>query len=110
MGVFTGSGGPLTTVADSTGPYSFFSFSGPSINDEGAVAFGASLDTGESGIFVGPDQVADRVIVTGERLSGSRVTNAFICSEGLNNAGQIVFGAQFDDGSSGIFVATPKKS
>jgi hypothetical protein len=110
MGVFTGSGGPLATVADTTGPYSFFSFSGPSINDEGAVAFGASLDTGESGIFVGPDPVADRVIMTGERLRGSRVTNVFICSEGLNNAGQIVFGAQFDDGRSGIFVATPKKS
>jgi hypothetical protein len=107
-GVFTGSGGPLTTVADTSGPFSFFSFAGPSINNSGTVAFGASLDTGESGIFVGPDPVADRVILTGEKLHGATVTNAFVCSEGLNDAGQIVFVAQLDDGSTGIFVATPK--
>ncbi|HEV8642628.1 MAG TPA: choice-of-anchor tandem repeat NxxGxxAF-containing protein [Methylomirabilota bacterium] len=106
-GVFTGSGGPLATVADSSGPFSFFDFFGPSINDSGVVAFGASLDTGESGIFVGPDPVADRVIVTGDRLGGSTVTGAFICSEGLNNVGQIVFLAQLDDGRTAIVVATP---
>jgi hypothetical protein len=106
-GIFIGSGGPLTTIADTTGPFSFFG-SRPSINDGGIVAFGASLDTGESGIFVGPDPVADRVILTGEKLRGSTVTNAFICSEGLNNAGEIVFVAQLADGRTGIFVATPK--
>jgi hypothetical protein len=106
-GVFTGNGGPLTTVADSSGPFSFFDTA--AINDSGIVAFGASLDTGESGIFVGPDPVADRVIVTGEKLRGSTITNAFICSEGLNNAGEIVFVAQLADGRTGIFVASPKR-
>jgi hypothetical protein len=109
-GVFTqGRRGPLTTVADSSGSFSFFSFFGPSINDSGQVAFGASLDTGESGIFTGPEPVADRVIGTGERLAGSTVISLTICSEGLNAAGEIAFVAQFDDGRRGIFVATPRR-
>jgi hypothetical protein len=109
-GVFTQGGrGPLTTVADSSGPFSFFSFFGPSINDTGQVAFEASLDTGESGIFTGPDPAADRVITTGDRLAGSRVINVTICSEGLNTAGQVVFVAQLEDGRTGIFVATPRR-
>jgi hypothetical protein len=109
-GVFTqGRRGPLTTVADSSGPFSFFSFFGPAINDAGQVAFGASLDTGEFGIFTGPDPVADRVIATGDRLMGSTVISVTVCSEGLNNAGEIVFVAQLEDGRRGIFVATPRR-
>ncbi len=108
-GVFTqGRRGPLITVADSSGPFSFFGTFGPSINDIGQVAFGASLDTGESGIFTGPDPVADRVITTGDRLVGSRVINVTICSEGLNDAGEIAFVAQLEDGRRGIFLATPR--
>jgi hypothetical protein len=108
-GVFTqGRRGPLTTVADSSGPLSFFSFFGPSINHSGQVAFGASLDTGESGIFTGPDPVADGVIVTGDRLMGSTVVSVTVCSEGLNNAGEIAFVAQLEDGRRGVFVATPR--
>jgi hypothetical protein len=106
-GIFTGSGGPLTTIADSTGPFSFFG-SRPSINDGGLVAFNASLDSGGSGIFTGPDPVADRVIATGDRLRGGTVISASVCSEGLNGAGELAFLAQFEDGRTGIFVATPK--
>ena len=106
--IMTGSGGPLTTVADTDGPFSEFAFfGGPSINDGGEVAFGATLDSGGSGIFTGPDPAADRVVGTGDILDGSVVTNTTVCSEGLNNAGQIVFVAQLEDGRSGVFVATP---
>src|SRR5215467_12731260 len=52
MAILTGSGGPLTTIADTRGPFSFLF--GPSINDEGTVTFLAGLDAGGAGIFIGP--------------------------------------------------------
>jgi hypothetical protein len=59
-GIFSGSGGPTTTLYDTSGPFSgfggfdsFFNITGPSLNDSGTVAFIASLDAGEQGIFTG---------------------------------------------------------
>jgi hypothetical protein len=106
--IMKGSGGPLTTVADTEGPFSFFGFNGPSVNSHGLVAFSASLDTGEQGLFVGPDPVRDRVIGTGDKLRGGVVTNVTFCREGLNNGGQLAFAARLDDGRSVIVRATPR--
>lgn len=105
--VFRGNGGPLTRVADSRGLYSTFDFGGPSINDGGAMAFASTLDTGEQGIFAGPDPVADRVILAGDSLDGAVTTNFVFCREGLNNQGQLAFLAFLDDGRSLIVRATP---
>ncbi len=108
--IFKGSGGPLTRVADSRGAYSSFDFGGPSINDPGVVAFSSTLDTGEQGIFVGPDPVADRVILAGDALGGATTTNFVFCREGINNRGQLAFLAFLDDGRSLIVRATPPNS
>lgn len=114
--VLTGSGGPLTTVADSTGPYSSFPFKGPAINDSGTVAFKAELDSdsfpGPSGVFTGPDPVADRVIGTGDILDGEPVSDVVFCEDGLNNAGQLAFTAYFEDPATfertaAVYRATP---
>ena len=48
----------------------------PSLNNSGTVAFRAFLDTGEDGIFTGPDPLADKVIGTGDPLFGSTVTSS----------------------------------
>jgi hypothetical protein len=66
----------------------------PAVNDLGQVAFSAALDSGESGVFLGTRPV----ILTGQSLDGSVVTNAFVCSEGLSNLGRIAFVAQLEDG------------
>jgi hypothetical protein len=87
----TGNGGPLTTVADTRGAYSFFGFRPPSLNNSGDVAFHATLDEGTSGIFLGPDHVADRVIVTGDTLDGAIVQNLTFCEEGLSDSGELAF-------------------
>ncbi len=109
--IMTGSGGALTTIADTTGPFGSFAFGGPSINDSGEVAFGASLDRAfATGIYTGPDPVADRVIAPGDMLDGATVTNTVVSSEALNNAGQIVFVADLQQGDefrTAIFVASP---
>src|ERR687897_2562198 len=61
--IVTGSGGPLTTVADTRSEFAFFGFRPPSLNNQGDVAFEATLDDfSTSGIFVGPGVKRDRVI------------------------------------------------
>jgi hypothetical protein len=113
----SGDGGPLTVIADTNGPFQsfgfYFGFVPPALNNNGDVAFLAELDTGGSGIFVGPDPVGDRVIGTGDMLDGSTITNLRFCDEGLNDSGQLAFQATFDDPSVpdgrrvAIYRATP---
>jgi hypothetical protein len=96
--IVTGNGGPLTTVADTRGAFSSFGFRPPSLNTAGDVAFHAALDDfTTSGIFVGPDPVADRVIATGDALDGATVQNLTFCEEGLSDSGELAFIAQLAD-------------
>jgi hypothetical protein len=111
--IVTGNGGPLTVVADTRDEFAFFGFRPPSINNDGEVAFHATLDDGTSGIFVGSDPVADRVIATGDTLDGSIVQNLVFCEEGLSDSGELAFVAQLEDANSpdgfrvAVFRATP---
>ena len=111
--IVTGSGGPLTTVADTRGAYASFGFRPPALNNAGDVAFHATLDDSTSGIFVGPDPVADRVVATGDTLDGASVLNVTFCEEGLNDSGQLTFVATLEDASApegfrvAVFRATP---
>ncbi len=106
QGIFTGNGGAIKTIADTNGAFSTF-FDSPAINNQGTVAFWAFLNSGEEGIFTGSDPNKNKVIATGDQLLGSTVTeiNSFGL-EGLNNSGQIAFGATLADGTKGIYVAT----
>jgi hypothetical protein len=113
--IVTGSGGPLTTVADTRGGYAFFGFRPPSLNNDGEVAFHATLDDfSTSGIFVGPDPAVDRVIAAGDVLDGAAVVNLTFCEEGLNDSGQLAFTAGFEDPNSpdgfraAVFRASPE--
>jgi hypothetical protein len=112
--IVTGSsGGPLTTVANTRGEFGSFGFRPPSLNNEGDVAFHATLDDfSTSGIFVGPDPVGDRVIATGDTLDGATVQNLTFCEEGLSDSGQLAFTATFEDPDTfetrvAVFRATP---
>lgn len=115
--VITGSGGQLSTVADSTGPFARFPFRGPAINNNGDVAFKAELDSNDffsppSGIFTGSDPITDRVIGTGDTLHGAVVSDIVFCEDGLNNAGQLAFTAYFEDPDTferraAVYRATP---
>jgi hypothetical protein len=111
--IVTGNGGPLTVVADTRDEFAFFGFRPPSINNDGEVAFHATLDDGTSGSFVGSDPVADRVIATGDTLDGSIVQNLVFCEEGLSDSGELAFVAQLVDPNSpegfrvAVFRATP---
>lgn len=95
--VFTGAGGPVTTVADFNGPFSDFRFS-PAINDAGVVAFGATLDAGGSVIYLARDGGIRTVADTGGPFS------QFLRGPSLNNRGQVAFHAELDAGGAGIFT------
>ena len=112
--IVTGNGGPLTVVADTREDFAFFGFRPPSINNNGDVAFLATLDDfSTTGIFVGSDPIADRVIATGETLDGSTVQNLTFCEEGLSDSGELAFVATFEDPNTpegfrtAVFRATP---
>jgi hypothetical protein len=63
-GIYAGSGGPLVTIADTTGQ--FKSFAGgysTAIDSTGAVAFLAALDAGSGGIFLNSGGVISPILV-----------------------------------------------
>lgn len=94
------SGGTPSTVADTDGPFGFFGFRPPAINAKGEVVFSAILDDfATSGIFTGPDPIADKVIATGDALDGATVASfgLHFCEEGVNESGQVAFIALLDD-------------
>jgi hypothetical protein len=114
--IVTGSGGPFTTVVDTTGPFGFFGFRPPSLNNSGEVAFVAIPDDFQTtGIFVGPDPKRDLVIATGDKLDGAIIRSLSFCEEGLNDSGQLAFVADLADDRApngfraAVFRATPKR-
>jgi hypothetical protein len=114
--IVTRSGGPLTTVADTAGPFGSFGFRPPSLDNNGNVAFLATLDDQvTTGIFVGPRVVQDRVIETGDKLDRGTVAGLQFCEEGLNDLGQLSFITTIADPAApngsrtAVFIATPKK-
>lgn len=51
--------------------------------------------------------LAEPVILIGEQLDGAVVTNVVLFREGLNELRELAFLAQFDDGRTAVFRATP---
>jgi hypothetical protein len=62
----------------------------PDNNNRGDVAFMGRIGNGRTGIFVGPDSVADKLIAAGDTLDGLPV-NGVDFWRGLNDQGQVVF-------------------
>jgi hypothetical protein len=94
--IYKGSGGPLTLIADSSGP---LFLTGPSLdmNDSDIVAFAALLDNGSVGIFTsdgGPLTTA----VTGTGFIG-------VGQPSINNKGTLAFLGQRTGSVNGIFVS-----
>lgn len=108
-GVFYGSGGaligPMTLPGgDPIGDLGTF----PSINTAGTVLCYGRLPDNRHAILAGTGTRVEVVIAEGDPLFGSTVS--FLDEPGshsLNNAGQIVFGYELENGVSGLAIATP---
>jgi len=97
-----------TVLASTEGPYAEF-YGAHSLNNKGQVAFSALLDSGLTGIFIGPDPATDTIIRQGDEIGESRILEGPVLSNhGLNDDGIIVFFARLEDDSEGIFLAKPE--
>jgi hypothetical protein len=95
-GIYSGNGGPITTIADTAGSFSDVG-SSASINDGGLVAFAATLDTGVKGIFTGTGGSTTPIV------DNSGPFDSFDPPI-INTNDLVAFSAQFDNGNSGIYV------
>ena len=85
----------FVNLADSTGPYSFVNT--PAINNAGTAVFFAGRDAGGTGLFTGPNPVADAVVTSDGPFS-------FFGNPAINAAGTVAFFAVRDDNREGIFT------
>lgn len=94
--VFAGAGGPLTTVADSSGPFDSFGLLG--MNAAGAIAFPGELDTGGQGLFVSEDGAITTIVDPDDAVFTS------LGSPSINAGGDVVFWGRLASGDAGIFL------
>jgi len=104
-GIFTGNGGGLTTVADSSSSFADFGSLDPRINAAGTVAFFANLSSGGSGLFVNSAGVNSKIADTSDNFSTGDLFEAF-GSPSLNAAGVVAFAAAAASGDLGVFTGT----
>jgi uncharacterized protein (TIGR03437 family) len=112
-GVFVASGGRVAAALDLSGQAvtrGSFSF-----NNNGQVAYHGSYvaPTRITGIFTGPNNVADRVIASGDSLFGgvvAAINDSIVSGRFLNNSGQIAFSYVLNNLVTGIALATPVSS
>jgi len=96
-GIFSGNGGTLTTIADTTSGQ-FTKFSVASSNNNGQVAFDAGLADGGSALYISQ----------GGKLTTLADTNGLFkdltkSDVALNQKGQVAFLADLDNGTTAIF-------
>lgn len=96
-GIFTSSGGEITTIVDNSG--SFNSLTNPVINNEGTVAFQAQYEMGGRGIFTGSGGETTTI------ADNSGDFSSFI-DLALNEQGTVAFQAALDAGGEGIFIGS----
>jgi uncharacterized protein (TIGR03437 family) len=100
--------GQLTTIVTGTE-----ALSAVNINNNGTVAYARITGPGSSttGVYIGPDPAADKVIAVGDSLFGSRLGSIDGPGKGngryFNDRGQIAFYYTLANGERGVAVATP---
>ena len=98
-GLYAGRGGPITTIADTSGPISGFA-GFPSLNAGGVVAFFARLDAGGEGIFTGNGGPPNLIADTSGPFSGLGGVPS------INAGGTVAFFAGLEVGGAGIFTSS----
>jgi len=95
VGIFTGDGEVITTIADSNGP--FFGFSSfPAINARGTVAFLSPQNGAPTGIFTGSGGPITTIALQSHLMS--------LGQPSINNRGTVAFKANVPGGHVDIFT------
>jgi hypothetical protein len=110
-GLYLDNGTSLTKLISTSPTGTYQGIWEVSLNNLGQIAFIATrdLENGQTGqgIYIGPNGAADKVIAVGDTLDGGIVETLLMGTSALNDQGQIVFWAAFEDGSDGVFLANP---
>jgi hypothetical protein len=94
--------GEIQTVVDESGAYETVGRV-VGITDDGTVAFSAKVrGSCSSGIYTGPDPIADKVVESGDEIDGIEVGWSGIQ---MNNRGEFAF--MTDDGVERLYLAQP---
>ncbi len=105
-GVYTSDGLLVSTAADTLGPL-LDVYGSPSLS-AGALAFTATTDAGPSGLLLGPDPTADRIVRTGDILFGRNVATVHpLRRHACNNLGQVAFLVALDNADVVVVRADP---
>ena len=91
----------FTTIADSNDPqFSSFEYNGtPAVNNNGTVAFGATLVGGASGIFAGDGGALTTLVDTSGPFA-----EFYFEDVAINSSGTVAFRARLDSGEEGVFT------
>ncbi|MSU46993.1 MAG: hypothetical protein EXS42_07720 [Lacunisphaera sp.] len=98
-GIFTGSGGAVTTIADTHDLLSGFEGL-PVISRQGRVVFRADRGDGGKGVYVGSGGSFVPIAETGDRFRN------FASFPSINDQETVAFGATLNAGGAGVFTAT----
>jgi hypothetical protein len=82
------------------------------INDRGEVSFNASLENGDSGLYVYSRPALHLIAATGTVIPGAGTVSSVaepVTGAALNNTGQVFFWARMTDGRAVMLVASAKK-
>lgn len=100
-GIFTGDGGPVATVADTTGGYFGEFYSHPDIDNNHALSVYARLQSGVEGVFLARDgQVSAAADTTGSFASIGPLGPT------MNDHGGVAFRAETEPGFHGVCTTT----
>jgi len=97
--IVSGSGGPLTTIVDTTGPFdNFLSMIG--MSSTGAIAFAADVDSGGRGVFLAKDGGITTIVDPNDPAFSSIDDRLSV-----NADDAVVFQATLASGEDGLFLA-----
>lgn len=106
-GIFVGSGDSLTTIAETSGEYSFLGV-GPSLNDRGTVAFLGGLDSGDAGYFTSDGETTALIADSSGQFNFQRIPTLdnLFGEPVINDQETVAFRADLDSGGKEIFSST----
>jgi hypothetical protein len=109
VGVYTGSGGAITAVADTNtavpgGSGNFTTFGNPSVAGS-LVAFNGTDSSNHTGIYLEQGSALGKLLAPGDTLDGKTVSTLVMSSGSLSGT-SLVFNVTFTDGSQGVYVAS----
>ncbi|KAM3090444.1 choice-of-anchor tandem repeat NxxGxxAF-containing protein [Phormidesmis sp. 146-35] len=109
-GIFVGDGNSLRTIAQTSDEFSFLGV-GPSINDDGTVAFLGGLDSGDAGYFTGDGTTTTLITDSSGQFNFQRIPTLdnLFGEPVINDRGTVGFRADLDNGDKEIFSSKKGK-